>query len=112
MCGLFLLFDMKKICFLLFIVTLFSCSTSRTVYTEYASVRSWQAVVDSVSASGTEVGPFFMWRFVNDEGEHDYVSVAALYKNGKSSGSIQVRAENDSLYNVKLIDVVKKSKKK
>ena len=112
-CAVFFLFThMKKICFLLFIITLVSCSTSRTVYTEYGSVPSWQPVVDSIYASGTEVGPFSMWRFVNDEGKHDSVSVAALYKKGKSTGSVQIRMNENRTYNVKLIDVVNKKKKK
>lgn len=92
---------------LLLLLTIFivSCSSRKTVLTE--QVRSdYLPVLDSIQASGTFVSPLRTWSFITDENRSDEVLIGTLYKEGESTGSIQIR-KVDSVYNIKIIDVFK-----
>lgn len=98
---------MKKILFIV-CIALMSCSSSRTVLTE-RTLPDFRTLLDSISASGTVVGPLRTWSFITDDNRQDQVMIGTLYKKEVSTGSIQIR-KVDALYNVKVIDVVKKRK--
>lgn len=91
---------------LFFILFIVSCSSSKTVLTEQAR-QDYRPVLDSIEASGTDVGPLRTWNFITDENRNDEVLIGTLYKEGESIGSIQIRRV-DSVYNIKIIDIIKK----
>ena len=86
------------------LIAILSCTLSRTYLTEYKRLPDVNHVVDSIESSGTSLSPEKTMVFNLDNGAKDTVVFRSLYKNGKSTGSIQIRKEN-GLYNVLLIDV-------
>lgn len=89
---------------LVLLIAVLSCSSSRTYLTEYKKLNDVDFVVDSIESSGTSLSPEKTMIFNLDNGAKDTVVFRSLYKNGKATGSIQIRKEN-GLYNVLLIDV-------
>lgn len=86
------------------LIAILSCTLSRTYLTEYKRLPDVNHVVDSIESSGTSLSPEKTMVFNLDNGAKDTVVFRSLYKNGKATGSIQIRKEN-GLYNVLLIDV-------
>ena len=86
------------------LISVLSCTLSRTYLTEYKKLPDVNQVVDSIESSGTSLSPEKTMVFDLDNGAKDTVVFRSLYKDGKATGSIQIRKEN-GLYNVLLIDV-------
>ena len=86
------------------LIAILSCTLSRTYLTEYKRLPDVNHVVDSIESSGTSLSPEKTMVFNLDNGAKDTVVFRSLYKNGKATGSIQIRKEN-GLYNILLIDV-------
>lgn len=86
------------------LISVLSCTLSRTYLTEYKKLPDVNHVVDSIESSGASLSPEKTMVFNLDNGAKDTVVFRSLYKNGKATGSIQIRKEN-GLYNVLLIDV-------
>lgn len=82
-----------------------ACTSTKTVVKEYKGVESIDFITDSVEASGTVLSPFRVVVFDIEDGTKDSTEVCTLYKDGKATGSIQVRGSEGS-YDVKIIDVV------
>lgn len=98
---------MKKFLFpFILFIGFVACSSYQTVLTEQ-DTPSYKIIIDSIEGSGTEVGPLRIWNFITDDNRTDNVRIGTLYRKGESVGSIQIR-EIDSLYNVKIIDYLKK----
>ena len=86
------------------LISALSCTLSRTYLTEYKKLPDVNQVVDSIESSGTSLSPEKIIVFNLENGAKDTVFFRSLYKDGKATGSIQIRKE-DELYNVLLIDV-------
>lgn len=86
------------------LISALSCTLSRTYLTEYKKLPDVNHVVDSIESSGTSLSPEKIIVFNLENGAKDTVFFRSLYKDGKATGSIQIRKE-DELYNVLLIDV-------
>ena len=86
------------------LISVLSCTLSRTYLTEYKKLPDVNQVVDSIESSGTSLSPEKTMVFNLDNGAKDTVVFRSLYKDGKATGSIQIRKEN-GLYNILLIDV-------
>lgn len=94
--------DMKYLFAML--ISVLSCTLSRTYLTEYKKLPDVNQVVDSIESSGTTLSPEKTMVFDLDNGAKDTVVFRSLYKDGNATGSIQIRKEN-GLYNILLIDV-------
>lgn len=100
---------MRIILFISVIIALLSCTPVKTVLT--SQTRSeYTSVLDSISDSGTMVGPLKSWEFTTDDGRKDIVMVGTLYRKKEACGSIQIR-QKEGVYDIKIIDNLKKSEK-
>lgn len=90
---------------LILLVAVVTCSSIRTIVVDQ-NRSEYQSVIDSIKNSGTEVSQLRPWCFTVDDGRKDSLLIGTLYKNGESIGSIQIR-RIDSMYNIKVIDVLK-----
>ena len=109
MCDCNRLIGMNKLIFSFILFIWFAaCSSYHTVLTEQ-DTTSYKMVVDSIKSSGTELGQLRVWNFITDDNRMDNVRIGTLYRKGEAVGSIQIR-KTDSLYNVKIIDYLKKKK--
>lgn len=87
------------------LVAVVTCSSIRTVVVDQKR-SEYQSVIDSIKNSGTEVSQLRPWCFTVDDGRKDSLLIGTLYRGKESVGSIQIR-KVDSLYDIKIIDVLK-----
>lgn len=87
-------------------IALVSCTTVNQRLIKY-EVMEYQSIVDSIENSGSVIGTWRSFDYVLDNDSIDRVRYAPIFKDGKMSGSIQIRMDSMSNYNIKIIDSFK-----
>lgn len=101
----------KNACLQIFVFTaiavialaLISCKTVNQRLIKY-EVKEYRSVIDSIENTGSVLGTWRSFDYVLDNDSVDRVKYAPIFKDGKMSGSIQIRTDSSGVYNVKIID--------